>query len=243
MPQRTGPFSIDWLADRARTIDMAPVADLLLAGVDKAAGARWDAAVERAASLPGQIRPQKIRALTRAMSRELAVTGAAAGVAAAAPAVGTAATLATATAEVAWFTTRAGDLILTIAALHGRVAPTVEERRAWVLAVLIYGGSAREGFNSVARQVGVETVGSTRLPWASLRAINGVFSNVIVRRYGKKRGMIALGRSVPLGVGALIGGGANYSAIRALARHADSFFAKLPYSAVDTTATELPTHP
>jgi EcsC protein family len=233
-------ISIDQLSARVRSVDLTTLADLLLTGVDRAAGARWEAAVERAASLPGQIRPQKIRALTTAMSRELAVTGAAAGVAAAAPAVGTAATLATATAEVAWFTTRAGDLILTIAALHGRVAPTVEERRAWVLAVLLYGGSAREGFTSVARQVGVEPGNSGRLPWASLRAINGVFSNVIVRRYGKKRGMIALGRSVPLGVGALIGGGANYSAIRALAKHADAFFTKLPYSAIDTTGTEVP---
>ncbi|MFM2071148.1 MAG: hypothetical protein RLZZ623_1411 [Actinomycetota bacterium] len=233
-------FSVDQLAERARTLDLAAVADLLLAGVDKAAGSRWEAAVERAAALPGQIRPQKIRALTKALSRELALTGAAAGMAAAAPAVGTGATLATSAAEVAWFTTRAGDLILTIAALHGRTAPTVDERRAWVLAVLIFGGSAREGFTSVARQVGVETSTSSRLPWASLRAINGVFSNVIVKRYGKKRGMIAVGRSVPLGIGALIGGGANYSAIRALARHADSFFAKLPYSAVDTTAIEVP---
>lgn len=211
---------------------------MLLAGVDRAAGARWEAAVDRAAGLPGDVRPQKIRALTTQLSRELALTGAAAGAAAAAPAVGAAATFATAVAEVAWFTTRAGDLILTIAALHGRTAPTVDERRAWVLAVLIYGGSAREGFTSVARQVGVEPTGG-RLPWASLRAINGVFSNVIVRRYGNKRGAIAVGRSLPLGFGALIGAGANYSAIRALARHADTFFAKLPYSAVDTTAIDV----
>lgn len=240
MDRKIGRDFLDDLAQRARTIDVSALSDLLLAGVDKAAGARWEAAVERAAALPGEIRPQKIRSLTAAFSRELAFTGGAAGMAAAAPAVGTAATLAASAAEVAWFTTRAGDLILTIAALHGRTEPTIDERRAWVLAVLIYGGSAREGFTSVARQVGVETVGGGRLPWASLRAINGLFSNVIVRKYGKRRGVIALGRSLPLGVGALIGGGANYSSIRALARHADTFFAKLPYSAVDTTATEVP---
>ena len=34
-------------------------------------------------------------------------------------------------------------------------APTVEERRAWVLAVLIFGSSAREGFTSAASQLGL----------------------------------------------------------------------------------------
>ena len=238
---KVGRFSIDDLSARARQVDLSGVADILLAAIDKAAESRWDAAVERAAALPGDIRPQKIRALTTSMSHELAAAGAAAGLAAAAPVVGTAATLATSAAELAWFTTRAGDLILTIAALHGRTTPTVDERRAWMLAVLIYGSSARDGFTSIARQVGVETAGGTRLPWGSLRAINGVLAKAIVRRYGAKRGAILLGRSLPLGIGALIGGGANYRAIRSLGRDADSFFAKLPYSAIDTTAIDTPT--
>ena len=237
---KVGRFSIDDLSARARQVDMSGVADILLAAIDKAAESRWDAAVERAVALPGDIRPQKIRALTTSMSHELAAAGAAAGLAAAAPVVGTAATLATSAAELAWFTTRAGDLILTIAALHGRTTPTVDERRAWMLAVLIYGSSARDGFTSIARQVGVETAGGTRLPRASLRAINGVLAKAIVRRYGAKRGAILLGRSLPLGIGALIGGGANYRAIRSLGKDADAFFAKLPYSAIDTTAIDVP---
>ena len=237
---KVGRFSIDDLSARARQVDLSGVADILLAAIDKAAESRWDAAVQRAVALPGDIRPQKIRALTTSMSHELAAAGAAAGLAAAAPIVGTAATLATSAAELAWFTTRAGDLILTIAALHGRTTPTVDERRAWMLAVLIYGSSARDGFTSIARQVGVETAGGTRLPRASLRAINAVLAKAIVRRYGAKRGAILLGRSLPLGIGALIGGGANYRAIRSLGKDADAFFAKLPYSAIDTTAIDVP---
>jgi EcsC protein family len=225
------------VAQRAANFDFEPLATSMLATIDRAAESRWDAAVARAASLPGQIRPEKIASLTDGVARELAAVGAASGAAAAAPAVGTAASLLAVTADLAWFTTRAGDLILTIAALHGRAAPTVDERRAWVLAVLIYGSSARDGFNSAANQLGLRLEGSsTKLPIASLRAINGLLARMLVRRYGSRRGAVAVLSRIPLGVGAVVGGAANYSSVRALARHADEFFSRLPYSAIEVTA-------
>ena len=87
---------------------------------------------------------------------------------AASPTIGTTATLLTATAELAWFTARAGDLILTIAALHGRPDPTVDERRAWVLALLIYGGSARDEFARAVNEAstGIVTVDRRSAPAA-----------------------------------------------------------------------------
>ena len=42
-----------------------------------------------------------------------------------------------------------------------------------------------------------------------------------------------------IGAGALVGGGANFVAVRSLAKHADQFFSRLPYSAIDTTAVEV----
>lgn len=230
----------NWLAARAATLDTSSLAEVLMSGIDKATTARWEAAVQRAAALPGDVRPQKIRVLTASFAGELATIGAATGAAAAAPAIGTAATLMAASAELAWFTARSGDLILTIAALHGRTAPTLEERRAWVLAVLIFGASAREGFTSAAKQLGLQLETPTgRVPLSSLRAINGVLRSSLVRTYGTRRGAIALGTALPLGIGAAIGGGANYAAVRTLSRNADRFFSKLPYSAIDTSATEV----
>jgi hypothetical protein len=215
------------------------MASSFIQGVDRATESRWEAAVDRAAALPGAIRPQKVKALTDMFARELGTVGAATGAAAAAPAVGTGATLVAATAELAWFTARSGDLILTMAALHGRRAPSLDERRAWVLAVLIFGSSAREGFTSAAKQLGLELEQpNTRVPLATLRAINGLFGNKLLRRYGTKRGAIALGTALPLGVGAVIGGTANYSAVRMLARNADRFFARLPYSTIEANAIE-----
>lgn len=230
-----------WVSQRLAALDTTAFAEIFMGGVDKASESRWDAAVQRAASLPGSIRPAKIQALTNQFARELATVGAATGAAAATPLVGTTATIMASTAELAWFTARSGDLILTMAALHGRAAPSLDERRAWVLAVLIFGSSAREGFTSAASQMGLELDGpNSKVPLASLRAINNVLGSSLMRRYGTRRGAIAVGTALPLGIGAAIGGTANYAAVKSLARNADRFFSRLPYSAIDTTARELP---
>lgn len=213
----------------------------MLEAIDDVSANRWEAAKRRADQLPGDIRPEKIDALAKSFSRELGAAGAAAGAAAIAPAVGTGATLLTAIAELGWFTGRAGDMILTIAAVHGRDDPTVEERRAWVLAVLIYGGSAKEGFH---RAVGEATDGGApavnqRLPIATLQVANRLMSRSMLQKYGTRRGLIALGTALPIGIGAVFGGGANYRAIRKLARDADAFFARLPYSAIDVESSDI----
>ena len=228
-------------AQRLNPADLEVVAKALLAGIERTTTARWDAAVLRAAELPGDVRPEKLKALSDQFARELGAVGAAAGVAAATPLVGTAATLMAATAELAWFTARSGDLVLTIAALHGRPTPSVDERRAWVLAVLIFGSTARQGFSKIANQMGANLEDNTKsgLSLATLRAVNGALSRMVVRKYGTRRGAIALGTALPLGVGALIGGGANYVAIRKLVKQADAFFAHLPYSSIETTGIEL----
>ena len=229
------------LTDRIASIDPEAVATLMLKGVEKATSERWDAAVERAAALPGDVRPEKIHALTNAFARELGIIGAAAGMTAATPLVGTGATLMAATVELSWFTARAGDLVLTIAALHGRPTPTVEERRAWVLAVLVFGSTARQGLTGVANSMGagLSETAPNRMSLATLRATNGAMSRLVLRGYGTRRGAIALGTALPLGIGAVVGGSANVVAIRRLAAQADAFFARLPYSSIDATSTAL----
>jgi hypothetical protein len=217
------------------------LANSMLEAIDDVAAHRWEAAKKRADRLTGDIRPEKVGALTRSMSRELGAAGAAAGATAAAPTVGTAATLAATMSELAWFTGRAGDLVLTIAALHGRDDPTIDERRAWVLAVLIYGSSARDGF---ARAVNEATTGMTvaadgRVPVATLQMANRVMSRALLRTYGTRRGLAAVSRLLPVGIGAAVGGTTNYVAVRTLARNADQFFARLPYSAIEVDSTDI----
>jgi hypothetical protein len=237
---RANAKATEWatrLAARVTPDDALRLSSTVLASIDEVSQQRWDAAKARAASTPGTLRPERVDALTRSFQRELG----AAGAAAAAPAVGAIATLASVTAELAWFTARAGDLILTIAALHGRPDPTVDERRAWVLAVLLYGSSARDEFARTLNEasVGLAPTVGRQIPVTTLQAANRMMSRLVVRRYGTRRGLVALGRALPIGIGAVIGGSANYVTIRTLARHADEFFARLPYSAIDVPSTDI----
>jgi hypothetical protein len=241
MPSRR---TTDWaarLASRASPADAERLAAKLLATIDDASANRWEAAVRRAAELPGAIRPEKVHALSDQFARELGMAGAAAGAAAAAPTVGTMATLAATTAELAYFTARAGDLVLTMAALHGHPNPSIDERRAWVLAVLIYGGSARDGLARSINEAstGLTMAGEHRIPLTTLQTANRLMGKRLIRHYGSRRGAAAVGRLVPLGIGAIIGGTANYVAVRALARNADEFFARLPYSAIDVDSVDI----
>ena len=73
------------LGQRLSTLDTQAITTSLLSGIDTATSARWEAAVERAAALPGGIRPEKIKAVTDSFARELAAVGATAGAAAATP--------------------------------------------------------------------------------------------------------------------------------------------------------------
>ena len=128
-----------------------------------------------------------------------------------------------------------------MAALHGRPDPTVDERRAWVLAVLIYGSSARDEFARTLNEasVGIAPAVGRQIPVTTLQVANRFMSRALVRRYGTKRGLIAVGRALPVGIGAAIGGSANYVTIRSLARNADRFFARLPYSAIDVESIDI----
>lgn len=241
---RANAKATEWasrLSARLSSADALRISSVMLSSVDEVSHQRWEAAKARAAATPGTVRPEKIDAVTRSFTRELGAAGAAAGAAAAAPMIGPFTTLASITTELAWFTARAGDLILTIAAIHGRPDPTVDERRAWVLAVLLYGSSARDEFARTLNEasVGLAPTANRQLPVAKLQAANRLMSRMFVQRYGTKRGLVALGRMLPIGIGAAIGGTANYVTIRTLARHADGFFARLPYSAIDADSEDV----
>jgi hypothetical protein len=203
--------------------------EIILAGVDRVVAFRWDSA-RRAADATVGTRSERVAQLKRAFARELGTVGAAAGATATVPVVGTAGAVGTAAAELSWFTLRAGDLILAIAAVHGHTEPSVEERRAWVLSILAFGNSAAATFTKLAGEAGKGLGAKTtaRIPTEVLRRMNRLLGRTVVTKYGTRRGAIAVGRALPLGFGAAIGGTANYALIRMIARQADTFFAHLP---------------
>ena len=203
--------------------------DVVLQAVDKAVEKRWHHAVLVATTATGAV-DDRAAQVTRTYAREMAAVGAAAGAAATVPGTGAVALIGTAAVELGWFAARTGDLILAVAAVHGHTSASVEERRAWVLSVLAFGDAAPAGFAKVAGEVGkgLGRRATDRIPAETLRAVNRALGRTIVTKYGTKRGAVALGRALPFGIGAAIGGTANYAFARAVARQATLFFRDLP---------------
>lgn len=215
------------LLQRLQLGDMA--GKRILDAVDQAVTSRWEPAQRRAKPFEGREVEASIQEIRRTFRTELGVAGAAAGGAAAVPgsvAPGVAAGL----AEIGWSTVRLTDMILTIAVVHGHERASVEERRAWVLSVLAYGDAAAGTFSKVAAETakGVGAKATKAIPTSVLQSVNRTIGRTIVTKYGTKRGAIALGRLLPLGVGAGIGYGLNSLLVVQVSRHADKFFRSLP---------------
>lgn len=209
--------------------------------VDEGVERRWEPARLRAGKIEGVDIEQRVSIATASFRREIGAAGAAAGGTAALPGVGTAASAATVVVELGWSTIRLTDLILTIAALHGHRSASVEERRMWVLSVMAYGGSASAAVSRLASEMGLglgrHAAGS--IPADNLRQLNRTLAAHLVTRYGARRGAVAIGRLVPFGIGAALGYGLNSYTVKATARHADEFFAKMPHRPDDVIEAQV----
>lgn len=218
----------------------ATVGQQLIAGVDRAATTRWDAARERAGELQGP-RDEQVAVVTTRIRRELGLAGAASGGTAAVPGVGLFTTTAAFAAELGWSTVRLTDLIMTIAVIHGHDRANFEERRMWVLSILAY----RDGAAGVLAKLMAEFAESPgrssvrRLSERSVQKINASIAQVVVRRYGTRAGVAAVGRAVPFGVGAALGYGINSRTVGMVSNHTHTFFTDFPIalSAIDVDPT------
>jgi hypothetical protein len=219
------------------------IEETIVKAIDKAVLTRWKPAKKRAATGNGATTEERIHQVKRLFSQELAALGAVAGGASAAPGAGTARAVAMGLAELSWTTVRLTDMILTIAVIHGHGRASVEERRAMVLAVLAFGSGAYARFNKLAGEFGkgLGKQATRQIPATTLQAMNKALGRTIVTKYGTKRGAITLGQSLPFGIGATIGGGANFLMVRLLAAHADRFFRQLPYGGDGNGVPTAPT--
>ena len=207
----------------------ASVAEQVIEAVDRAVETRWVAARERARSIDGG-RDERVAAVTQRLGREVGLAGAASGGAAAIPGVGFGTVSVGFLFELGWTTMRLADLIMTIAAIHGHDRAGVEERRLWVLSILTYRGGAAGMVAKFTAELAEAPGrhGIRRLSQRSLQRINASIGRVVVRRYGARTGVAALGRAVPFGVGAALGYGINTRAVNTVSRHAHAFFTDFP---------------
>lgn len=147
----------------------------------------------------------------------LASTGAAVGGAAAAPGVGTGIALALSAGEALSSLELSTLYVLSVAQVHGVRVDEIERRRTLVLGILL-GESGSKTIGKVAERTGRHWARQlvSAVPTATLKQINKVLGKNFITKYGTKQGIVVLGRAVPFGIGAVIGGGAN-AAMAALA--------------------------
>lgn len=139
-------------------------------------------------------------------------SGVAVGSAAAFPGIGTLAALSAVAGETLVFLEATAVYVLALAEVYGIPAEHRERRRALVLAVLV----GDESKHAVAELIGPGRTngawlsdGAATLPLPAVTQLNSRLMRYFVKRYTLKRGAIAFGKLLPVGIGAVVGGVGN----------------------------------
>ncbi|WP_306750827.1 hypothetical protein [Saccharothrix yanglingensis] len=213
-----------------------PILDLL----DKAIGLQAPLVrrnIARARQRNPEATPEEVvRTLERMYVSALAGTGAAVGGAAAAPAVGTGIALALSAGEFFSSLELSTLFVLSVAEVHGVRLDEIERRRTLVMGILL-GESGSTTIGKVAERTGRHWGRQlvNKVPMATLRQINKALGKNFVTKYGTKQGIIVLGRAVPFGIGAVIGGGANATVAALAVRATRRAFGPAPQSWPETS--------
>jgi hypothetical protein len=139
-------------------------------------------------------------------------SGAAVGSAAAFPGIGTLMALSAVAGETVVFLEATAVYVLAVAEVYGIPAEHRERRRALVLAVLV----GEDSKHAVADLLGPGRAsgawladGAATLPLPAVSQLNSRLLRYFVKRYTLKRGAIAFGKLLPVGIGAVVGGVGN----------------------------------
>lgn len=162
-------------------------------------------------------------------------TGAATGATAVIPAVGTATALALSAAETVAFLEATALYAQSIAELHGLTVSDPERARALVLALLL--GS--EG-SSIVKQFGREMLNeddtrnaywgeivTSSIPQAALVPLLNRLKNSLMKKFAARQGAHIVGRVLPYGIGAVVGGIGNHLLARRVIAEARGAFAQV----------------
>ncbi|WP_454860175.1 hypothetical protein [Promicromonospora soli] len=182
---------LDYLVDKAVTIPSATIHK----HVDKVR-----------ARNPGAGPAEVIRLLEKEYLRVIETTGTAVGAAAAIPAVGTAASVALSTSDVATFFASSAAFSLAVADVHGIDVQDVPRRRALLLATVLGDKGAQDVENAIGGSgVAWGKVLLTSMPRTTLQRVNKALTHRFIRKQIAKQGSLLLGRILPFGIGAAVG--------------------------------------
>jgi len=147
-----------------------------------------------------------IRILEKRYLLAVSASGGAVGAAAALPVIGTGTALALTAGQVASFLGASSLLALAVADVHGISTDDRARRRALLLTAML----GDEGPELLSQQIGLNAVTwgrtlLTRLPLATVKAVNKTLRGRILKTSAAKVGSMMLGRLLPFGVGAAVG--------------------------------------
>ncbi|WP_299563723.1 hypothetical protein [uncultured Mycolicibacterium sp.] len=139
-------------------------------------------------------------------------SGAAVGSTAAVPGIGTLAALSAVTGETVVFLEATTVFVLSVAEVYGIGLHERQRRRAAVLSVLV-GEDSKGAVGDLLgrRRLGGAwiTEGAATLPVPALAQLNSRLLRHFLKRFTLRRGALAFGKALPMGIGAAVGGVGN----------------------------------
>ncbi len=167
---------------------------------------------------PGATPAQVIRSLERRYLAAVTTGGALVGASAAIPAVGTGASLALSAGETAGFLEASALFAQSVTEVHGIAVDDPDRARALVMTMMLGNAGA-----DLVRQLAGEVTGSgqprskywgemvtSSLPRAAMGHIADRIKHTFLKRFALAQGSNVIGRLIPFGIGAVVGGTGNH---------------------------------
>ncbi|HWH25319.1 MAG TPA: hypothetical protein VNT53_01570 [Pseudolysinimonas sp.] len=179
---------------------------------------------------------QIITILERRYLTAVTAGGAAVGASAVIPAVGTGAALALSGVETAGFLETSALFAQSVTEIHG-IAITDPERARTLVMALILGNAGQDlirQFAGQARGTGSSRtvywgeIITSRLPNAAFGQISSRIRNAFLKRFAVTQGSSVIGRLLPFGIGAVVGGTGNHLMGRQIVRSSHDAFGPPP---------------
>ncbi|MEN0135888.1 MAG: hypothetical protein AAGC80_12105 [Rhodococcus sp. (in: high G+C Gram-positive bacteria)] len=180
-------------------------------------------------SHPGESPAQIIERMEKMFLLAVTGSGSAVGATAAIPGVGTVASIAAVGAESAFFLEAAALLALAVASVHGISAADHQQRRALVLSVAL----GESGMEIVQKATGVTAKNwasaiTSRIPGPTMKGMNSTLVRKFITKYAARRSALVLGKLVPAGIGAAIGGAGNRAIGKGVVKNSREAFGPAP---------------
>lgn len=166
--------------------------------------------------------------------------GAAIGATAVVPGVGTAAALGLSAAATVGFLEATALYAQSVAELHGVRLEDPEKSRTMVMAIML-GEEGTSMMQSLAGRSSARSWGSTigSMPSGLMGSVGGSIRRQFLKRFAARQGTAMLGRTLPLGVGAVVGGVGNRAMGKGVIKATRNAFGEAPATIPGQLAGEL----